>query len=93
MSSSSNIVICANRLINANEVSIQIGGATSLLLFRPQPPGDVEASAIVVEGNFISHNGNVGQGIRQCGVIYQRSRRVISGIILLFDQVFTFFVS
>ena len=61
---SSNIVIRANRLINANERSIQIGGATSLSLFRPQPPGDVEASAIVVEGNFISHNGNVGQGIR-----------------------------
>ncbi len=61
---STDIAIRGNRFWNANERSIQIGGATSSSAFRPQPPGDVEAARIVAEGNFIFHNGNVGQGIR-----------------------------
>jgi hypothetical protein len=60
----SDIVIRANRLVNANERGIQIGGSTTLSLFRPQPPGTVEASGIVAEGNVILHNGNTGLGIR-----------------------------
>ncbi len=61
---SANVVIRANRLVNANERAIQIGGETGLQFFRPQPPGTVEARGIVAEGNVILHNGNQGQGIR-----------------------------
>ena len=56
---SNNVVLRANRLINANERSIQIGGSTVLNLFRPQPPGDVEASNIIAEGNVIMFEDNV----------------------------------
>lgn len=63
-SGSADIVIRANRFVNANERSIQIGGGGSVELFRPQPPGNVHAARIVAEGNVIINNGNVGQGIR-----------------------------
>lgn len=80
-----NIVIRANRFVNANERSIQIGGSTELSLFRPQPPGNVEASNIVAEGNVILNNGrigvirsavsfiNVGDGIFRNNVAYRPS--------------------
>jgi hypothetical protein len=58
------IVIRANRFVNANERSIQIGGGGALDVFRPQPPGEVHAANVVAEGNVILNNGNVGQGIR-----------------------------
>lgn len=61
---SADVIIRGNRLINANERAIQIGGASALSIFRPQPPGDVEASGIIAEGNFIIANGNTGVGIR-----------------------------
>ena len=64
---SANIIIRANRLVNANERAIEIGGTTGLVDFRPQPPGDVEASGIVAEGNFILNSGNHGQGIQSGG--------------------------
>jgi hypothetical protein len=54
---STNVTVRANRFVNANERSIQIGGSTSLRRFRPQPPGAVEAMNIVAEGNVIINNG------------------------------------
>lgn len=59
-----NVIIRGNRLVNANERAIQIGGGSVLSIFRPLPPGDVEASGIIAEGNFIIANGNTGVGIR-----------------------------
>lgn len=56
------MTVRANRFVNANERSIQIGGSTGFSLFRPQPPGDVEASNIVVEGNLIVHNDDLPPG-------------------------------
>lgn len=50
---SSDITIRANRFVNANERAIQFGGVTGLQFFRPQPPGNVEASGIIAEGNVI----------------------------------------
>jgi hypothetical protein len=61
---SADIVIRANRFVNANERSIQIGGSGQVEFFRPQPAGNVHAARIVAEGNVILNNGNVGQGIR-----------------------------
>jgi hypothetical protein len=43
-SGSADIVIRANRFVNANERSIQIGGGGAAELFRPQPPGNVHAA-------------------------------------------------
>jgi hypothetical protein len=54
---SSNVTIRANRFVDANERSIQIGGATALPQHRPQPPTGVEASKIVVEGNVVINEG------------------------------------
>ncbi len=45
-SGSTDIVIRANRLVNANERSIQIGGAGGGEFFRPQPPGNVHAAPL-----------------------------------------------
>lgn len=63
-SGSADIIIRANRFVNANERSIQIGGSGGGEFFRPQPPGNVHAAGIVAEGNVILNNGNLGQGIR-----------------------------
>ncbi len=61
---SSDVVVRGNRIIDANERAIQFGGTTSLTLFRPLPPGDVEASNLVAEGNVIVSNGRDRTGIR-----------------------------
>jgi len=50
---SSNITIRANRFVNAGARAVQFGGTTGLQFFRPQPPGTVEASNIVAEGNVV----------------------------------------
>jgi hypothetical protein len=57
---SANVIIRANRLVNANERAIELGGDTANATFRPQPPGNVEASGIIAEGNVIVNSGNVG---------------------------------
>ncbi|HUS48008.1 MAG TPA: right-handed parallel beta-helix repeat-containing protein [Phycisphaerae bacterium] len=50
---SANIIIRANRLVDASDRAISIGGSTGLLYFRPQPPGTVEADNIIAEGNVV----------------------------------------
>ena len=60
---SADVIVRANRFVTANERAIQIGGSTDLDVFRPQPPGNVEASGIVAEGNVILNNGYPSAGI------------------------------
>ena len=48
---STQIVITGNRFEHAAARAVQIGGITSLRLFRPQPPGSAEASEVLVERN------------------------------------------
>ena len=48
-----NIIIRANRLVDASDRAIAIGGSTGLVYFRPQPPGTVEADNILAEGNVV----------------------------------------
>ena len=48
-----NVIIRANRLVDASARAIAIGGSTGLQYFRPQPPGSVEADNIVAEGNVV----------------------------------------
>jgi pectate lyase len=48
---STRITITGNRFEHAAARAVQIGGVTSLRLFRPQPPGRAEASGILVERN------------------------------------------
>ncbi len=55
------IVIRANRFVNANERSVQIGGSGG---HTPAFLGDVQAARIVAEGNVILNNGGASPGIR-----------------------------
>jgi hypothetical protein len=48
---STQIAITGNRFEDAAARAVQIGGITSLSLFRPQPPGTAEAREVVVERN------------------------------------------
>lgn len=50
---SGDIVIRANRFVNASTRPISIGGSTGLQYFRPQPPGTVEAYNVIAEGNVV----------------------------------------
>jgi hypothetical protein len=49
---SSQITITGNRFEHATARAVQIGGTTSLSLFRPQPNGAAEAREILVERNI-----------------------------------------
>ena len=50
----SEIIVRANRFVQAGDRAINMGGSTGLQFFRPQPPGSVEADNLIAEGNVIT---------------------------------------
>jgi len=80
---SSNITIRANRFVSAGARAVQFGGSTGLQFFRPQPPGTIEASNIIAEGNVIIGSEaalayvNVADGTFRRNYVYRPTRWVM----------------